>query len=143
MRQFVDVTIRHPRALKYLARAAGEDGAAAAMAEQAKRIRYPPDAAAGLLGVVPFAVESYGRLGESGLQLLRDAHQRLLEAQAPVRGWAGVALFQRWLALFSCNLIRAPFEASQAIWGETGPVSAALPAGLAGAPLLAAVLPFA
>ena len=66
LRDYVDVTVRHPLAAKYLRRAATTDGAASATAEAAKRVRYPALAAAGLRSVVPFAVEFFGRLGPSG-----------------------------------------------------------------------------
>eukprot|EP00973_Karenia_brevis_P022938 3158983-Karenia_brevis.AAC.1 len=99
-RKFVDVTVRHPLADKYFRRAAREDGAAASMAAHSKRVRYPALAAEGLLEVDPFCVETYGRLGSDALRVLRQARQRIAEREGgQMRGWAGTALFQRWLAL--------------------------------------------
>ena len=62
---FMDLTVCHPRARKYAAQAAQFDGAAASVAEQNKRRRqrYPAYAAEGLRAVVPFAIETFGRLG--------------------------------------------------------------------------------
>ena len=111
---YVDLTVRHPLAAKYRARAAAEDGAAAKVAESAKRIRYPAVAAAGLLPAEPFAVETFGRLGPAALQLLHSARQRRIEADASLRGWAGCALFQRWLGILSVSLQQALFESARA-----------------------------
>ena len=41
VRDYVDVTVRHPRALKYVEQAALQDGAAAGVAERNKCDRYP------------------------------------------------------------------------------------------------------
>ena len=51
---YVDVTIRQPRCQKYVRQAA----AAASIAEEEKRTRYPAVSDAGLLSVMPSAVES-------------------------------------------------------------------------------------
>ena len=72
-----DVTVRHPRALKYRAAAALADGAAAAEAERTKRIRYPALADQGLSAVRPFAIESFGRFGEEALAVLGEARHRV------------------------------------------------------------------
>ena len=57
-----------------------------------------------------------------------------------MRGWAAVALFQRWLAQLSCELQRSLHDAALAMWGSTGRCQAALRAD---APLVVAALPFA
>ena len=139
VRDYVDVTIRHPRAVKYVQRAAVNDGAAAAVAEAAKCSRYPAVAAAGLRPVVPFALETYGRLGPSAQRLLRQASARAIERDERLRGWAAQALSQRWLALLSCDLQRSQFEATRAASGSSGRLVAATPA--AGS-LVVAALPF-
>ena len=131
---YIDLTVRHPLAAKYRARAAREDGAAAKIAENAKRIRYPAVAAAGLLPAEPFAVETFGRLGPAALKLLHSARQRRVEADASLRGWAGCALFQRWLAVLSVSLQQSLFESAQAAWGASSDSDSAC--------LLAACLPF-
>ncbi|CAE8717627.1 unnamed protein product, partial [Polarella glacialis] len=103
-RKYIDLTVRHPRASKYRSQAARMDGAAALTAEAAKRIRYPAVAVAGLLAVEPFCVESFGRLGLAALALLHRARQRAaLRENGGLRGWAGIATFNRWLALLSCS----------------------------------------
>ena len=43
------------------------------------------------------------------------AWQRQQERRADARGWKGALQFQRWLALFSCDLQRSLFEAEQAV----------------------------
>ena len=130
---YVDVTIRHPRAQKYVRRAAACDGAAASIAEEAKRTRYPAVSDAGLLPVMPFAIESFGRLGECALNLLRDAKQRAAERNSAL---AGGGTFQRWLALLACARVRGFADSARAVWGEAGPCMTAI--GLPG-PLCAAV----
>ena len=70
---YEDGTIRHPRAHKYVARAALIDGAAACAAEQAKRVRYPTVPDAGLLPATLFAVETFGQLGTAALEVLYAA----------------------------------------------------------------------
>ena len=116
----MDVTIRHPRAQKYLRRAASTDGAAATEAEGAKRQRYPAVAEAGLPAVTPFALESFGRFGTSAYRLLHEARQRAAERDAGLRDWAGSKLMSRWLALLSCSLQRSLYHAAQAMWGYAG-----------------------
>ena len=139
-RRFVDVTVRHPIARKYLARAAREDGAAAAIAAAAKRVRYPAMPDDGLLAVEPFCVETFGRLGPDALRMLRDARQRIAEREGgALRGWAGAALSQRWFALLSCELQRSMHDAALAMWGSCGRLRAVEP--LTG-PLVSAALPF-
>jgi hypothetical protein len=120
---YVDVTVRHPRAQKYRAQAAVRDGAAAKAAERAKRLRYPAVASAGLLPAEPFAVETFGRIGPASLQLLHCARQRRVEADASLRGWAGCALFQRWLCVVSVSLQHALFDSARAAWGDAGAAS--------------------
>ena len=119
--KYVDVTIRHPLASKYVARASILDGAAAEIAETAKRTRYPANAAAGLLAAEPFAIETFGRLGPAALQVLHEARQRAIERDDALRGWAGSALFQRWLGLLSCTLIRSLFHVYSAAIGAACP----------------------
>ena len=108
------------QACKYVARASILDGAAAEIAETAKRTRYPANAAAGLLAE-PFAIETFGRLGPAALQVLHEARQRAVERDDALRGWAGSALFQRWLGLLSCTLIRSLFHAYSAAIGAACP----------------------
>ena len=128
---------------KYLGRAAVADGAAAAIAEAAKRVRYPALASEGLLAAEPFCVETFGRLGPAALRLLHGARQRAAERDpARLGGWAGSALLGRWMALLSCDLQKALFESSQAMWGATGRLLAE-PADGGGLPMVMAVLPFA
>ena len=62
-RTFVDVTVRHPRASKYVQEASQVDGGAATQAERQKRQRYPARPEAGLQAAEPFCVESFGRFG--------------------------------------------------------------------------------
>ena len=121
--------------------AAARDGAAATMAPEAKRLRYPALPADGLLAVEPFCVETYGRLGVDAIRLLRAARQRVAEREGGhLRGWAGTALFQRWLSLLSCELQRSLHDSALAMWGACGRLQAGPPDD---GPLVAVVLPFA
>ena len=42
-------------------------------------------------------------------------------------GWAGAALFNRWLALLSCELQRSMHDSALAMWGVTGTLRAVAP----------------
>ena len=64
----LDVTIRHPGAARHLDAAARVPGATARQAEKDKTARYPPS---GGRSVVPFAVETWGRLGDGAEDLLQ------------------------------------------------------------------------
>ena len=101
----VDVTIRHPTASAYARAAADHDGAAARAAEVDKGKRYPPQ---GGRRVVPFAMETWGRLGPEADALLeslaaeaaRHAHRR---GQATVAS----AFLRRWRATLDAALQKA------------------------------------
>jgi hypothetical protein len=66
----VDVVVTHPASLSRRDRASREPGSAAKVAEASKRSIH----GVGAVGhtFVPFAIESYGRLGLEALKLLRD-----------------------------------------------------------------------
>jgi len=64
----IDVTIRHPASARYQPRAAQQSGWAAECAERDKEERYP---AAGGRSVWTFALETWGRLGTAGEELLQ------------------------------------------------------------------------
>ena len=70
--------------------------------------------------VVPFAVESFGRLGSSALRLVKDACQRVKEADGRFSGWHGVVLCQRWQARLSCALVSGLWDGAAACWGYSG-----------------------
>ena len=110
----MDVTIRHPCALKYHVAAARADGAAALEAERNKRVRYPALAVQGLAAVTPFAMESFGRLGQAALVLLGEARHRVEERSG--RHAAGVVT-SRWHGWLQCQLVRAQHEALIAMMG--------------------------
>ena len=92
----VDVTITHPLCASQQPQASTEAGSAAAAAEMRKWQRYP---AAGGRMVVPFAVETWGRLGdeaESLLETLAAAASR----RANLRGHScsATGYLKRWRA---------------------------------------------
>ena len=58
---YVDVTVRHPQAERYLYRAARHDNAANDKAAADKRHRYPPSQG---VKVTPFPCEIYGQMAE-------------------------------------------------------------------------------
>jgi hypothetical protein len=123
----VDVTVRHPMASAYQPAAASQDNAAAEAAEAQKSDRYPPR---GGRSIVPFAVETWGRLGPQAEQLLeslaaeasRHAVRRGQDATAGdfVRRWRATldALLQKDIALAldsaRCGLPGRPHQARRA-----------------------------
>jgi hypothetical protein len=66
----VDIVVTHPASYSMRSRASREPGAAAKVAEAKKRSTH----GVGAVGhtFVPFAIESYGRLGLDAMQLLKD-----------------------------------------------------------------------
>ena len=120
VRRFVDVVVKHPRARHVLASAADKDGAAAAEGELSKLRRYPAVPEAGLDTVLPFGVETFGRLGDSALRLLRAARARVVSSDRRFDGWLGHLLVQRWHARLSCALAAGLWEAAAASWGFSG-----------------------
>ena len=104
---FFDVTVHHsvPGDAARLASASSCDGAVAKEAEGNKRRRYP-DGRTPFRGV-PFALESYGRVGETALKHLRElARDRAANLQEGGEE-AASALLQRWAASLSSALCRA------------------------------------
>ena len=68
----VDVTVTHPTQQKYVAQAATRAGHAARGAERAKEVEFGKlGTDAGQYDFVPFAVETYGRLGVSAQSFLK------------------------------------------------------------------------
>ena len=96
---YLDMVVPHPGAATRLHGAAAANGHAASQAEAAKHTRYPPNAhVRGRL--VPFAVETYGRLGEEGLRFLRKAAGRACTrttALAVLGGEGPPAVLGGWL----------------------------------------------
>ena len=119
-RRHVDVTVKHPRATHLLRHAADRDGSAAAAGEAIKLDRYPAVPSAGLEAVLPFGIETFGRLGPSALRVLREARQRIQASDSRFNGFLGLALAQRWHARLQCALISGLFSAAVASWGFVG-----------------------
>ena len=119
VRQYFDVTVRHPLARHVVGRASDTDGAAAAVGEEQKRVRYPPVPSNGLPEVTAFAVESFGRLGASARKVLQEARFRVAERDSRCRGWVSAALQARWLGQLGCALVKAQFGAFLATVGES------------------------
>ena len=82
--------------------------------------RYPALPHAGLREVVPFALESFGRLGPAGLRLLKEARHRVVSSDSRFGSWFGHALVQRWHARVSCALVAGLWDAAAASWGFCG-----------------------
>ena len=120
VRRYVDVVVKHPRVARVVHRAADTDGAAAGDGERDKFDRYPAVPELGLREVIPFALESFGRVGPAGQRLLRDARHRVVAADRRFGGWAGHALAQRWQARLSCALAAGLWDAAAASWGYCG-----------------------
>ena len=129
---YLDVTDRHavPGRGARLARAAAHDGVVNREAEADKRSRYSDGRAP--CRVVPFALESYGRLGRTALlhlrKLARAQAQRLEEGADEAAG----ALTFRWGCRLSVALHRANAEALRTALGEETACWKELGAELAG-----------
>ncbi len=118
IRQYFDVTVRHPLVAPLLSRSSAKDAAAASAGETQKRDRYPAVPEAGLPEVIPFAVETFGRLGHSARGVLQAARFRVAEKDPKCRGWVSAALQSRWLAQISCALAQSQYEAHLATTGN-------------------------
>ena len=131
-RLYLDVTVRHavPGSGPRLARAAALDGAVNREAAADKRSRYPDGRAP--WRVVPFALETYGRLGREALlhlrKLARAQAQRLDEGADA----AASALTLRWGCRLSVALHRANAENLRTALGTKGVKWLDLAADLAG-----------
>ena len=117
--KYLDTVVTHPCAPTYLHGAAAEAGFSARKAEEDKHPRYPG-------GVVPLAVETYGRWGEEGLRFLRRAARRACTrttALAVLGGEGPPAVLGAWLQRSSVALRKgnaAAFKAAGAAetWGD-------------------------
>ena len=116
----LDAVVTHPCSPSYLHGAAAEAGFAARKAEEDKHARYPG-------GVVPLAVETYGRRGEEGLRFLRRAAGRACTrttALAVLGGEGPPAVLGAWLQRSSVALQKgnaAAFKAAAGAaqtWGD-------------------------
>ncbi len=81
-------------------------------------------------------------MGPAAIGTLHAARQRLMERRPELRGWAGVALYNRWYAMISCNLVLVLFDAAQAMRGVLDRPSPAWPADTLEVSMVSAVLPF-
>ena len=84
-----DVSVIHPAAQTYIGVAARATGAAAALRDASKVEKYRRSAMGGACEFVPLSVETYGRMGEPAMALLR----RLAEVAAD----GGRVNKQRWM----------------------------------------------
>ena len=100
----IDVTIRHPAAEAYQPRAAQQPGHAASSAEQQKLERYPERDGR---SIVPFAVETWGRMGGRAEDLLQKlaaeaARHHCRRGQSTTAG----TFMKRWRASLDATLQR-------------------------------------
>ena len=107
-RLFIDVTVHHsvPGDASRLAAAARCGGTVNREAEAEKKRRYPDGLAP--WSVIPFAVETYGRLGTAALAHLRSLARARAQGLPDGGGDVAVtALLQRWTARLSAALQRS------------------------------------
>ena len=91
------MTVRHPVVARCQPAASQRAGAAAAIAEDDKQSRYPP---AGGRKVIAFAVETWGRLGESAEELLPLlAEAATLRARRQGQDATAGSFLRRWRAM--------------------------------------------
>ena len=120
-RAFVDVAVHHsvPGDAARLTAAARGGGAVNKEAEAEKRRRYPDGRAP--WEVVPFAVETYGRLGAAALKHLRSL-ARARAQELPERGEETAStLLQRWSARISAALQRSNARRLRSALGAVEP----------------------
>ena len=106
-----------------LAQAAAHDGAVNKEAEATKRLRYPDRQAP--CRVVPFALETYGRLGRTALLHLRKLARAQAQRLDEGADGATSALLQRWGCRLSVALHRANSEALRSALGKEAGAHAA------------------
>jgi hypothetical protein len=70
-----DISVIHPLSLNIISRAATTAGAAASHRDQRKRTAYARVEPHGYGFVLPFCVETYGRLGQPAMKLLHSLGQ--------------------------------------------------------------------
>ena len=100
----LDMTVRHPFVARYQPAASQRAGSAAAIAEDDKQSRYPP---AGGRKVIAFAVETWGRLGESAEELLPLlAEAATLRARRRGQDATAGSFLRRWRAMLDGCLQR-------------------------------------
>ena len=102
---YLDMVVTHPCVAAHLHGAATGNGHAASQAEAGKHARYPANAhVRGRL--VPFAVETYGRLGGEGVR------PRRWGGQAHARAWEGAMDLVRLLYMcwWNCGYRRLKIE---------------------------------
>ena len=101
----VDVTIRHPMSDRYQPAAARVPAAAANAAAEEKRERYPPRSGR---QVVPFAMETWGRLDAEAESLLQQlAAAATLHARRRGQAATAGAFLRRWRAILDACLQRS------------------------------------
>ena len=100
----VDVTLRHPMVARYQPRASRTAGYAAAEAADDKQKRYPP--AQGRT-VTAFALETWGRLGDSAEELLATlAAEATRHARRHGHAVTASSFMRRWRATLDACLQR-------------------------------------
>ena len=116
---FLDVTVRHgvPGELVRLTAAARSAGSVCREAEADKRRRYPDGQAP--WQVVPFAVETYGRLGVAALKHLRELARARAQSFAESGDEAASALVRTWAARISVGLHRSNAARLRSALGQT------------------------
>ena len=110
-----DLVVTHPTAATSSYRT-GQSGVAAATQERIKEGKYNEAAAAKGIRFIPFAMETYGKLGTKALRLLRTLGQGLADSNQPsaLRPWhaprrSGVA--EQWSSgAFPGGLLRPVWD---------------------------------
>ena len=120
-RALLDVTVRYgvPGGDTQLAAAAREPGAVNRAAELEKRLRYPDGRTP--WQVVPFAVETFGRLGLSALKHLRGLARTRAQGLPDGGEAAASSLMQRWAARLSTALHRSNASRLRSALGAAEP----------------------
>jgi Reverse transcriptase (RNA-dependent DNA polymerase) len=107
----VDVSVTHPAAATYAARAAREVGAAAAERDAHKRRLYAGRGTGQDFDLVPFSVETYGRLGGPAMRFLRTLAE-VASASGRVTKRAAMEASLRLVSVTLCRGVAAMYCAS-------------------------------
>ena len=102
-----DLVVTHPTAATSSYRT-GQSGVAAAKQERIKEGKYSEAAAAKGIRFIPFAMETYGKLGTKALRLLRTLGQDLADSNQPsaLRPWHARSFMDSALQRLSVALQR-------------------------------------
>jgi hypothetical protein len=113
----LDVSVTHPPGVAIRAASAATHGAAAARRDAEKRRAYNWLRMGTPGPLVPFSVETYGRLGKPAVAFLGMLGAEAMSAgDVSKSGFVAVALREHSVGLCKCNYLQASADASGIAW---------------------------